>query len=259
MEAGTYAVEAEVEETHWWFVNRRRLFGRMIQSTGTPGSGLVLDLGTGTGANLRMLRSLGFDHRAGLDQSPEAIRACASKGLGHVRQGDLCDLPFETGSAALVLATDVLEHIEDDDLALGEVARVLAPGGHVLFTVPAFRCLWGLQDQVARHKRRYRKGRFLEQIRAAGLEPVQQFYFNYLLFVPIWAARAVLRAVKPKLDSENQLNSPSLNWLLTRIFSLDVLTAPRLKPPFGVSILALCKKPGANDVPPLLGGTTPSR
>ena len=60
MDASTYAVEAEIEATHWWFVERRALIVRMIKSLGLDASARVLDIGTSTGTNLRMLREIDF-------------------------------------------------------------------------------------------------------------------------------------------------------------------------------------------------------
>src|SRR6185312_16718168 len=105
MESTAYAIEAEVEATHWWFVERRRLFGRMIARMGLPSDARILDIGTSTGTNLRMLRDLGFTNFEGLDQSEDAIRWCADKGLGKVTAGDVCKLPFADESFDLVLAT----------------------------------------------------------------------------------------------------------------------------------------------------------
>jgi ubiquinone/menaquinone biosynthesis C-methylase UbiE len=91
-----------------------------------------------------MLSDLGFKHVTGVDMSDDAIRFCAEKGLGHVEK-----LPFDNVSFDVVLATDIIEHVDDDNRALAEIARVLRPGGKVLITVPAFQALWGLQDEVA--------------------------------------------------------------------------------------------------------------
>ncbi len=244
MDVAAYAVEAEVQETHWWFIGRRRLFSREIAALELPEDAPVLDVGTSTGTNLRMLGELAFQRVVGLDRSDEAIRFCAEKRLAIVRRGDVCALPFEDASFELVLATDILEHVADDGLALCEIARVLKPGGRMLITVPAFDSLWGLQDEVAHHLRRYRLPPINSAVEAAGLRVVRCFYFNYLLFVPIWLARQILRMLDLKLASENQLNSPLLNRLLTYVFELDLRTAPWLTPPFGVSIFVLAEKPG---------------
>ena len=81
----------------------------------------------------------------------------------------ICTLPFADRSFELVLATDVLEHVDDDYAAAREIMRVLVPGGTALVTVPAFQMLWGLQDRLAFHKRRYRQKQFVNVLGAAGL------------------------------------------------------------------------------------------
>ncbi|MBV9406438.1 MAG: class I SAM-dependent methyltransferase, partial [Acidobacteriaceae bacterium] len=146
MDAANFAVEAEVERTHWWFSGRRRLFARELLAAGVNPNARILDAGTGTGANLRMLRDLKLEYVTGLDSNELAIHFCASKGLGNVQIGDICAMPFESGTFDLVLATDVIEHVDDDRAALEEIARVLKQGGKVLMSVPAFPSLWGLQD-----------------------------------------------------------------------------------------------------------------
>jgi SAM-dependent methyltransferase len=242
MDIATFAVEAEVEATHWWFVGRRRLFAAELAKVGVKRTDRVLDIGTGTGANLRLLRDLGFTAVTGLDASEAAIRYCASKGLGAVRRGDICALPFADDSFELVLATDVIEHVDDHAAAVREISRALVRGGTALITVPAFQSLWGLQDRQAFHKRRYRMRPLLALLRGAGLSPVRYYHFNYLLFVPIYLARRLIDLLKVDLKSEGQVNSRLLNRLLLAVFSLDTSTASAIKPPFGVSILVIVRK-----------------
>lgn len=243
MDAATYAIEAIVEQNHWWFAVRRELFAREIGGLGLSSDARILDIGTSTGTNLRMLRELGFQRVSGLDSSEDAIRFCAAKGFGDVRKGDIHAMPFAPASFELVLATDIIEHVEDDEAALAEIARVLVPGGIALITVPTFPSLWGLQDRVAHHKRRYRLRRLVAAIRRAGLEPGRRYYFNYLLFVPIWAARRLIDLLGIELSSENEVNSPLLNVMFGAVFRFDALTAPLLRPPFGVSALVVGRRP----------------
>jgi SAM-dependent methyltransferase len=238
----TYAVEAEVEATHWWFVGRRHLFARELRSAGLSSGSCVLEVGTGTGANLRLLHQLQVHNVTGLDNNELAIRYCLSKGFGDVCRGDICAMPFEDCSFDFVLATDVIEHVEADAAALRELVRVLKNGGTALLTVPAFPSLWGLQDVVAHHKRRYRMKPLLRKMRAAGLEPCRYYHFNYLLFAPIWIARRLIDGLGIKRDSEAEFNTPFLNFLMSAVFAFDISTAPFLYPPFGASILATGKK-----------------
>ena len=243
MDAGTFAVEARIEATHWWFIGRRKLFSREIGRARISTRARALDIGTSTGTNLRMLRDLGFADVEGLDLSEEAIRYCDEKGLGPVHKGDICAMPFADSSFDLVLATDVIEHVEDDAQALSEAARVLEPGGTAIISVPAFQTLYGLQDRVAQHRRRYLKRDLVAKVRTAGFEISDVYYFNYLLFLPIWLARRLIDLVGAKFESEAELNSPVLNWVLGCIFSIDVLSARLLSPPFGVSLVAIVRKP----------------
>lgn len=242
MDIGIYATEAAIERDHWWFAGRRFLLSRIIGEFSLPPGSAILDVGTGTGSNLRMLRDLGFDRVRGLDRSSEAVRFCAEKGLGAVELGDVRALPFPDRQFDLVLATDIIEHVDDDLLALRELRRVLKPNGRLLLTVPAFRLLWGLQDEVGHHQRRYRLSELLELIGAASLLPERHFYFNYLLFLPILLLRRLMRVLPARVASEGEINAPWLNRMMGGLFRFDVQTAPRLRPPFGVSALVVATR-----------------
>ncbi|MCR9219915.1 MAG: methyltransferase domain-containing protein [Alphaproteobacteria bacterium] len=237
MEQAVYAAEAALEERHWWFVCRRRLFARELARAGVAKDAAMLDVGTSTGTNLRMLRDAGYHDVTGLDMSDEAIRYCRDKGLGDVRKGDICAMPFPDARFDAVLATDIVEHVDDDAAALAEIRRVLKPGGLALLTVPAFEQLWGAQDDLSHHKRRYRLPRFCALVEETGLEVERRYHFNYLLFAPIWLARQIIRRSGATRRSENHINAPGLNELLTLLFEIDCRTAPLVRPPFGVSIL----------------------
>ena len=242
MDQGVYDVEARVEAEHWWFCGRRRLFASELRLLNVGIEANCLDIGTGTGSNLRMLRQQGYRNVTGVDLDPLAIRYCLTKGFASVLLAEATSLPFATAQFDVVLATDTVEHIEDDRKALHEIYRVLAPGGHVMISVPAFPSLWGLQDDVAHHKRRYRLADLAQKVRSSGLQIRRSYYFNFLLFVPIWLARQFNRIVGIKLASENEINSIGLNQLLFGVFSLDVRLAPVLHPPFGVSIMMIGQK-----------------
>jgi SAM-dependent methyltransferase len=245
VETSAQAIEDRVEATHWWFRGRRALVARAIAGLGVAGDARVLDVGSGTGSNLRMLRDLGFRRVVGLDRSAAALRHCASKQLGGVQRADVCALPFRDASFDLVLATDVLEHVRDEARALAEIHRVLRPGGALVATVPAFMALWGRQDDVSHHLRRYRRDELVRGLAAGGFAVRRSFYFNYLLFAPIWLARRLIRWLRIEIASENELNPAWLDALLGGVFALDVRSAPLLRLPFGVSILATGHRPAA--------------
>jgi SAM-dependent methyltransferase len=243
MNADTYAVEAEVHRTHWWFAGRRRLLRRQLRALRPQHTWRVLEVGAGTGANLSTLVEIGAAQVVACDMAPDALRhAHAATGVVLAR-ADACRLPFANASFDLLLAADVIEHLENDTAALDEFVRVLKPGGHLVLTVPAFPALWGPQDIVAHHHRRYRRGPLLDLLMRAGLPVRTCFHFNYLLFVPIWAARKALLAMKVRVSSENTINTDLMNRLLTGVFFADVDTAPLLRAPFGVSLCLVATKP----------------
>ena len=241
MDANTYAVESEIEENHWWFVVRRLLFKSIIEKLNLSVDRPILDVGTSTGTNLRLLRSMGFENYRGLDRSTEAVRWCKSKGLGKVEIGDVCLMPFNDSYFDLILATDILEHVENDLLALRELRRVGKEKGSVVITVPAFPSLWGLQDEVSHHKRRYSRNELEKKLETVGFSCENRFYFNFILFLPVYLIRQFMRIRKISVDSENELNTPLLNKILKFIFHVDIILAKRFCPPFGVSLFILAR------------------
>ncbi len=163
MQAHHYPILYQVEETHWWYVGRRRiirfLVERILPTLDNP-KPKILDVGCGTGANLKMLANYG--RAEGVDISPQAVDFCSERGLDSVKLGAIEELPYEDGSFELVTALDVVEHLDDDVAGLREMRRVLRPDGRLLLFVPAFMFLWGVQDDVSNHRRRYTLPGFAE-------------------------------------------------------------------------------------------------
>src|SRR6266849_4213295 len=106
MEQGVYDVEARVEAEHWWFCGRRKLFASELRALKIAVDAKFLDLGTGTGSNLRMLRQEGYRNVTGVDLDPLAIRYCLTKGFTSVLLAEATTLPFAEGQFDVVLATD---------------------------------------------------------------------------------------------------------------------------------------------------------
>lgn len=240
MNTDVYTVEADVKDTHWWFAGRRRLFKRLIGGLQPNAAWLVLEVGAGTGANLRVLQDLGAGRVVACDVSVDALRHAGCSAT--MTRADATHLPFRSGSVDLLLAADVIEHLDDDGAALREFARVLRPGGHLVLTVPAFPALWGPQDVVAHHRRRYRRAGLLSLLGDVDVRVATCFHFNYLLFAPIWVARKILLALDVEIASENVVNTAVLNRVLTTVFFADVDTAPLVRPPFGVSLCVVAAK-----------------
>jgi len=89
-----------------------------------------------------------------LDVSVPALVELAARGA-RVAQGEICALPFASTSFDLVCAFDVIEHIDNDRLALAELCRVTASGGVLLLSVPLHASRWTVFDELVGHRRRY--------------------------------------------------------------------------------------------------------
>ncbi len=89
-----------------------------------------------------------------LDISAPAVGKLRGRGANAVI-GKVTSLPFADSSFDMVCAFDVIEHVDDDDGALSEVARTTKPGGVILTSMPLHPALWTAFDDFVGHKRRY--------------------------------------------------------------------------------------------------------
>jgi SAM-dependent methyltransferase len=83
--------------------------------------------------------------------------------------GVVSKLPFADGAFGLVAAFDVVEHVDDDDAALAEIARVASLGATVLLSVPLYAARWTKFDELVGHRRRYEPGDLVAKLARHGL------------------------------------------------------------------------------------------
>jgi len=236
-----YDVESKVESFHWWFAVRRKLLKSILSSIDVPINCLTLDIGCGTGSNLKILGSAGLNV-IGLDQSIYALSLAKKKLKVPFVSGDINNLPIRSNSVGLIIALDVLEHVDNDMNAIRELHQVLRKRGIIIITVPAFNFLWGTQDVVTGHKRRYLREKITDKLREAGFEILRSSYFNFILFFPILMARRMIHLLGLEIASENEINSPLINFFFKAIFSMEVYVLKYFSFPFGVSIFCIAKK-----------------
>ena len=242
MELNSYDVEARVQTHHWWFAVRRRLLRRLLHSLDIPQGLPAVDIGCGTGSNLRLLESEGLYNVVGLDRSLYALSLAKKKVNLTLVAGDTNDLPIRPNSIGLIIAMDILEHLEDDSKGIEEFHRGLKKGAMLLLTVPAFESLWGIQDVVTGHKRRYSRNEILTKLKQGGFDVLRSSYFNFFLFFPILMARRAMRILGTKIKSENDLNFPLVNFFFKGVFSIELYILKYFSFPFGVSIYCIAKK-----------------
>ena len=175
-----------------------------------------------------------------------AAEYARQRGFADVSVAGSPPLPFETGSFDLVTILDVLEHIQDDVAMLAEIRRLLRPGGRMVATVPAFPGLWGRQDEISHHKRRYVRSTLTESVERSGLRLERLTYFNTALFAPIATVR-LLRRLRPnhgEPSSDFEMTTTGIiNDALGRVFSLEASWLASRNLPFGVSLMAVAERP----------------
>ena len=241
----------QLEEQHWWFASRRDAVYDLIQTLNLPSSAAILEIGCSGGPLMQRLRAAGHTDLTGIDVSAPAIEVARSRGVPNVSVMDGTALEFADNRFDLVIASDVLEHIEDEGRALREWARVLRPGGRLLVFVPAHTYLWSEHDVVNHHFRRYSRAGLVAAVERAGLRAQRSSFWNAALFVPTAALRLGQRLVsgpvapvqKPGATGDlyrfgNLLNQLLLGWLRAENHLLR-----RFNLPLGVSVFALAQKP----------------
>ena len=199
----------ELEDRQWWFVARRQIVFQLVQQLGLSPHARILEIGCSTGPFLSQLREAGYRQLSGIDISAAAIAGCHARGLHDCHVMDATQLDFADQSFDLVIASDVLEHLEQDQQAAQEWLRVLVPGGRLILFVPAFQCLWSRHDEVNHHFRRYTRRHLVRVLRTAGWDVERSSYWNAALLPAValvrWAGRLWdrLRPNKAAQDSPN--------------------------------------------------------
>jgi SAM-dependent methyltransferase len=182
---------ASLEDRHWWYRERRALLARELRRLARAGvrPGRALDIGAAGGGNSRVLHAHGWRPIA-LEYSAEGAGLALERGLDTIR-ADARRLPLPAGRTGLVVAFDILEHIEEDELAAAEIVRVLRPGGTALIAVPCDMRLWSAHDVAVGHVRRYSRDGLLTLLRRAGLVVDAAGSWNVLLRpVAAWRRRS---------------------------------------------------------------------
>lgn len=230
------------EDHYWWFVSRRELVLDAVGRLPLSDTPTIVDIGCGTGATADALRR--FGKVVGVDFSSLALSLCKRRDLNSVVQGRAEALPLPDACADVLVATDILEHLDDDLAALAEFLRVLKPGGHAVITVPAFRFLWSEHDDALMHRRRYVAPELATRARSSGFRIAREGYALFFLF-PL----ALGRLLKPKAPTgrppEAQLKpvAPWLNAALIRFQRFESALSRTVRLPWGLSVVAVLQKP----------------
>jgi SAM-dependent methyltransferase len=228
------------EDRHWWYRGRRSVLEGVIDNMRLPARARILDAGCGSGRNMVELARHGTV--TGVELSAISVELARERSIGEVIEGSVLTMPFESASFDLAVSLDVIEHLQDDLAALRELRRVVAPGGALLITVPAYQWLWSGHDVINHHHRRYTRRSLQQVAEQAGWETVRTTYFNSLLLPVAIVLRILDRFSSAPTESSLDLWVPPApaNWALERPLALEAAIIARGgRIPVGLSLLTL--------------------
>lgn len=248
MDPREFAIQFEIEETHWWFQARRRLVRRFAEQLraelGRPLR--ILDVACATAMSFRFLGDLG--EIRGLDISTETIEFARQRGIDRIVRGDAQRMPFRDGAFDLVLALDAFEHFPDDVASMGEVARVLDGRGALICTVPAFMALWSPHDEAFHHLRRFTRPELRGKLAGRGLDVRRISYYSFFLAPPVFVMRRLRRWLgrgKPPTSDFNVPIPRPVGWALSALMRIEAALLRVVDLPFGASLISYARKPAA--------------
>jgi SAM-dependent methyltransferase len=239
-----YEVMHAHELRHWWFRGRRRVLVDLLRQVAGPraGSLRILDYGCGTGGNTSAYASLG--KVVGIEPDAAAVRLARERGgTQYYCRTNGTQLPFRQGAFDAVVASDVLEHIEDDLAAVSEIARVLGHGGGAIISVPAHQWLFSEHDAALHHFRRYSKAAFRDVLERGGLRIRRLSYWNAALFPAICLRRLLGKRRSGREPRSDIISSPWLiNEGLAALLAAEAAVLRHAPLPWGVSLVGVAER-----------------
>jgi SAM-dependent methyltransferase len=249
----------ESSRDHFLDVLTRRLLLDAIRAAVPSVGGVVADLGCSTGY---LLEDLQLAHPQAQLVGVDVVGA----GLRKAHQGvpeaalllaDVCDLPFGSESVQAVVSANMLEHVARDVTALGEIYRVLAPGGGAALVVPYGRRLYDYYDRFLGHERRYGTGELADKASQVGFEVVGVDHLGQLLSPAFYAVKKRNRMLRGRLRDEalraqvqRDIAATSNSALGAALCALERrLVGLGMALPFGIRELLVLRKPVAGTPP----------
>jgi len=237
-----YAQLFRLGQSHWWFVGTRNILFSSVRNHSFGGKP-ILDVGCGSGLMMKRLARTGTVF--GIDKDEGALTHCRNIGLSGLCRSDAESLPFKSDTFGLIVASDLLEHCDNDRAVLNELHRVIISGGTLLISVPAYKALWSTHDIALHHKRRYSKRELLQIVQETGFVVKRASFFNTLLFVPAALKRLLFDRPgkgQPEQSIKYYENLSLLNQVLLAILRIEKWALNFISLPFGLSILLLVSK-----------------
>ena len=197
----------------------------------------VLDFGSGSGVNIKMLSKFGF-----VNIYEPHLKTTKYLKLEYQNTKKFKILKkIGKNKFDLIILADVLEHIKYDKKELERLSRNLNKNGHILITVPAYKFLFSIKDKILGHHRRYNKNQISNLFK--NFDTIKLTHFNFFLFIPISLMIIFFKILNINFIKKVE-SSPNffVNKILFSIFMIEKKLIQFLDLPFGISLLGLFKK-----------------
>lgn len=236
----------EQEEKHFWFIARKEyILNNFLKFINKDSN--ILEIGAGTGNVSRFLIRNGYKNVSVGEMHQSGLKYALSYGIEDAYQFDLLRSPFREKFDTICMF-DVLEHIENDLLALQKVNTSLKMGGSVALTVPSHMWLWNDQDRIAGHKIRYTKDQLIKKLAESGFEIVTARYF-FTFITPLLLLRRVLNkdkketnvTAKAVLEHDMSMNK-GLSYMLLILSRFENMISRFIPNLFGGSLFVIATK-----------------
>ncbi len=177
--------EKEVEAGDYYIDRASRLHAQFeLEKTNRDKNAIILEIGSSSGYLLRDIKKI-FPEKIliGSDCIPEPLEKIAKNIAGiPLLQFDLIDCPFPDNCIDVIIALNVLEHIEDDETALQQIYRILKPGGYAILEMPANQDLYDFFDEQLKHFRRYNLNQFCKLASKLKFSIIRASHFGFFIY-----------------------------------------------------------------------------
>lgn len=225
-----------LEDKNWWFCSRRDIILKLLKKFSIKSR--ILDIGCSKGVLINLLKLHGYKNVYGIDISKKAVLLCKKRGLKNIYLQGVENTKFPSNKFDIIICSDVLEHIKNQDKAIIEINRILKLGGKVICFVPAFNFLWSSHDIENMHYRRYSKNELYFLFKKNGYNILKISYWNFLLFTPV----LILNHLKKSNDNLYYLNR-YLNYILSSLLKIENWFLMKgFCFPFGISVFITAEK-----------------
>ncbi|MEK7070658.1 MAG: class I SAM-dependent methyltransferase [Patescibacteria group bacterium] len=203
--------------------------------------GTFIDIGAGNGLFLKCFLNKGFNAE-GIELEKDQVHQMKEdyklKDVS-IRQGDISKLKGNQ-SYDVVVASDVIEHIENDKQALENLYSFVKPWGYLVITVPAHQFLFGKRDIGWGHHRRYNKIDLIDKLTVVkGAKVININYWNTLGFFAYFFFEKILKTpIREEFRYKKSFFSSAIRFFLDKILRFEEVFGS----PIGLTLVAIIQK-----------------